>query len=593
MSKHRFLFFLLAVALNVNCVTANVKASVVEPNYANVNGVQSVDKNRDAVAQKPKIKVIEDSSKYFQHFQDVFNKVDRYYFKETEKQKMIDSAINGMLLSLDPHSTYLTDDDLKEFLTNTKGEFGGIGVEIMYDQGMIKIISPIEDLPADKVGIKAGDYITAVNGESVSNIGFNESVKKLRGQVGTKVKVTIFREEVGTSSEYEMKRELVKIQVVKSHMDEDIAYLRLTQFSENAISELKKAVNNLKTSNKINGIILDLRNNPGGLLDQAVTVSEFFIDKGMIVSTKGKDGKQAEKYIASALSAKAPKVPMVVLINRGSASASEIVAGAIQDHKRGVILGTESFGKGSVQTLIHLDSRSAMKITTAIYYTPNGRSIQAEGITPDIIVEPVKIDYNKDKGDTIQKKISEKSLKNHIDNKNKDGGKDSEAKDEVGKDSSSNTSTKNSEKATKVEPANNNNKIDPANNKNVSNSKKSDDRSKSKEGSVDGDIDTKSDEKKSNEKKMSEMYYKDYQYARAFDLLKGLNVLANPQDTKNDWNKTDKDAAASLGNISRTSDAKENVQTLEHKESVPAANGDDNKDRVVPNIKGGVNDQSK
>lgn len=309
---------------------------------------------------------------------------------------MIDEAINGMLNSLDPHSSYYTDEDLEDIFTFTKGEFGGIGVEIMYDSGAIKIISPIDDLPAFKAGLKGGDYIVGVNDELVSTLGPNKAIKEMRGTPGTKVKLLIIKEEEAKPQELELTREIVKIKPIKAHLEKNnIAYIRITTFNESTISELKSAVKKLKTESKddLKGIILDLRNNAGGILDQAIAVSDYFIDSGVIVTTKGRTTSSNSETKANEFSLKAPKIPMIVLINGNSASASEIVAGALQDHKRAIILGTKSFGKGSVQALTQINSRAAVKLTISKYYTPSGRSIQAEGIEPDILIESAKVEY--------------------------------------------------------------------------------------------------------------------------------------------------------------------------------------------------------
>jgi carboxyl-terminal processing protease len=261
-----------------------------------------------------------------------------------------------MLTSLDPHSYYFTDDELQEFINQTEGQFGGIGVEIIYEGGAIKIISPIDDLPAYKAGIKAGDYIISVEGKLIKNLGVNKAIKNMRGEPGTKVKIEILREGMKTPQELELTREIVKIKAVKFKNDDNIAYVRISTFNENTISELKKAFNELnKTNPNLDGIILDLRNNPGGLLDQAIKVTEYFIESGTIVYTKGRHPSNNSTFSANVFAQKAPKINMAVLINSGSASASEIVAGALQDYRRAIILGTKSFGKGSVQIFFKLN----------------------------------------------------------------------------------------------------------------------------------------------------------------------------------------------------------------------------------------------
>lgn len=356
-----------------------------------------------------------ENQKYYKKFQYVFDKITKEYVEaldDEKKEKMLDAALSGMLSSLDPHSSYFTSEDFEDLLQSTKGEFGGIGVEITYDSGAIKVISPIDDLPADKAGIKAGDYIISVDDEMISNLGFHKAVKAMRGAPGTKVTLGVLTEGDSNTRELELTREIVKIKAVKSKLDGDIAYIRIVTFNEQTMIELKKSMGEIIASakNPIKGIILDLRNNPGGLLKQANDVSDYFLDSGLIVTTKGRSMSDTT-FMVNRFTAKAPKVPIVVLINAGSASASEIVAGALQDHKRAIILGTKSFGKGSVQTLMELGNNSGMKLTTAEYYTPSGRSIQAEGIAPDVVVEQAKVEYPK-KDDS--KKFSEASLKNHL-----------------------------------------------------------------------------------------------------------------------------------------------------------------------------------
>lgn len=416
------------------------------------------------------------NSAEYKEFQRIFEKVQKDYVKEPNKKEMVDAAIAGMLSSLDPHSMYFKDEDFDDFVNFTKGEFGGIGVEIIYEGNFIKIISPIDDLAAHKAGMQAGDYIIAVNGESVASTGQNKAVRNLRGDPGTKVKVTVFRDGENKPREYELVRELVKLKPVKNNRDGDVAYIRIVTFNEHTTVELMKAMKAVleKSKNPLKGIILDLRNNPGGILEQGVDVAGYFIDSGVIVTTKGRTDSANSSFSARKFTPKAPKVPVVVLINGGSASASEIVAGALQDYKRAILLGTTSFGKGSVQAFIPLDKRSAMKITIAKYYTPHGRSIQGEGIEPDIVVEQGKVEYPKH--DDSEKRFSEAVLKNHL------------AKDD------------NDDKAIDTSK-----EVDQA------------------------EIEKQEDEKKTKSKKaklpeMSEMYKNDYQYSRAYDLIYGLSI---------------------------------------------------------------------
>ena len=373
------------------------------------------------------------NSYYFKQFQDVFQKIEKDYMQVPNRQEMTDEAINGMLRSLDPYSGYFTDDELEFFITQTDGEFGGIGVEIISDSGAVKIITPIDDLPAYKAGIKAGDYIIGVNGLLVSNIGFNKAVKEMRGEPGSKLNLLVIKSEENVTKELELTREIIKIKPIKFEIEEDanggIGYVRIVAFNSQTTAELKKAVEEiektLQTKNKpLNGIILDVRNNPGGLLDQSITVSDYFIDQGTIVSIGGRDKGIDKVFSASKFVAKAPNVPMVVLINGGTASAAEIVAGALQDHKRAIILGTTSFGKGLVQTFTQINKRAAVKLTTAKYFTPSGRSINAKGIQPDLFIENAKVEFatkeNKEKSftnSTVKSYLKKYNTEEKIDDK--------------------------------------------------------------------------------------------------------------------------------------------------------------------------------
>lgn len=453
----------------------------------------------------------ESNDKYFKRFQEVFEKIEKDYVKEPNKQELIDSAIEGMLAGLDPHSSFFADEDLEHFLSDTKGEFGGIGVEITFEMGAIKVISPIDDLAAHKAGIKSGDYIVKINDELVSNLGFNKSLVELRGKPGTKVKVTVIREGESKPLEFDLTREIVRTNVVKTNIEDNIAYLRVSTFSEKATSELKKAVSKLMEENKgkIKGMILDLRNNPGGLLDQSVGISDYFLDNQLIVSIKGRKPSSEVVYKATKTADKAPNLPMVVLINGGSASCSEIVAGALQDNKRALIVGTKSYGKGSVQQLFPIDSRSAYKLTYALYYTPKGKSIQAEGITPDILIEQAKVEYPSKEKDIF--KFSESSFKNHLKN---DQSKD---KDDLSKQQESKISDK--KDVDEKNPGDNNLNDKGSGDKNLDNKKDA----LEKKGS-DKKIDGKTSNSK-NESTNSGMYQLDFQYARAVDLLKGLIIM--------------------------------------------------------------------
>ena len=323
-------------------------------------------------------------------FSDVFERVRADYVEPVKDREVIENAINGMLTGLDPHSSYMNAKAFKDMQIQTKGEFGGLGIEVTEEKGLIKVVSPIDDTPAYRAGIKPGDIITALDGKSVVGLSLNEAVDRMRGPPNSKIVLTIKRQSVDKPLEVALTRETIKIQVVKSRMlPDNIGYVRLSQFSEQADAGIKQAVRNLRqqAGGKLTALILDMRNNPGGLLDQAVAVSSDFIDRGEVVSTRARHTEESQRWNARGGDITGG-IPIVVLINGGSASASEIVAGALQDHQRAVLLGTRSFGKGSVQTVIPLpgSGNGAMRLTTARYYTPSGRSIQALGITPDVVV---------------------------------------------------------------------------------------------------------------------------------------------------------------------------------------------------------------
>src|ERR1700732_3033218 len=326
-------------------------------------------------------------------FGDVFEKVRSDYFDEVSDDTLVEGAINGMLTSLDPHSNYLNAKNFTDMKVQPRGECGELGIEVSMENGLVKVVSPIDDTPAARAGLKPGDLITHLDGEPVQGMTLPEAVEKMRGPVSSEIKLTI-RREGRDPFDVKLTRATIKIQSVRSHLEGDnIGYIRVTTFNEQTDTGLNNAMKSLKqqAGNKLVGVVLDLRNNPGGLLDQAVAVSDAFLEKGEIVSTRGRRGEDAQRYNARAGDI-AAGLPMVVLINGGSASASEIVAGALQDHHRAILLGTRSFGKGSVQTIIPLPGHGAMRLTTARYYTPSGRSIQAKGIDPDIIVEAAKIE---------------------------------------------------------------------------------------------------------------------------------------------------------------------------------------------------------
>ena len=366
-------------------------------------------------------------------FGEVMERTKLSYVEEVTDKKLIESAINGMLSSLDPHSSYLDAEAFNYMSEQTKGKFGGLGIEITMDNGLVKIVSPIDDTPAAKAGLKAGDYITNIDDETVVGMSLNEAVSKLRGKIGTKVKLSIRRVN-SKPIELTITRKEIKIQSVKSEIKEDaISYIRISSFTEDIDKNITDAINKAKKQlkNKFLGIVIDVRNNPGGLLDQAVSVSDLFLEKGEIVSTRSRNEADTVKFMANEGDI-AKGLPIVVMINEGSASASEILAGALQDHHRAIILGEKSFGKGSVQTVIPLHDYGAMRITTARYYTPSGRSIQAKGIEPDIEVKPAKIEELESYALNISEADLNNALKNdsdeskNTDNKNKKSKEDLE-----------------------------------------------------------------------------------------------------------------------------------------------------------------------
>ncbi len=335
-----------------------------------------------------------DSYKQLDLFGDVFELVRADYVDDVSDETLIEGAINGMLTSLDPHSNYLNSKNFNDMKVQTRGEFGGLGIEVSMENGLVKVVSPIDDTPAAHAGLKPGDLITHLDGTPVQGLTLPEAVDRMRGPVNSDINLTI-RREGREPFDVKLTRAIIKIQSVRSHIEsKNIGYIRITSFNEQTDVGLANALKNLKqqADNKLIGVILDLRNNPGGLLDQAVAVSDAFLDKGEIVSTRGRRSDDAQRYNARPGAKAASGLPIAVLINGGSASASEIVAGALQDHHRAILLGTRSFGKGSVQTIIPLAGHGAMRLTTARYYTPSGRSIQAKGIDPDIVVEAAKIE---------------------------------------------------------------------------------------------------------------------------------------------------------------------------------------------------------
>ncbi len=344
-------------------------------------------------------------------FGDVFQRVQEQYVEEVSDKKLIEASISGMLQSLDPHSSYLSADDYSEMRVKTKGTFGGLGIEITLENGVVKVVSPIDDTPAFKAGMLPGDLIIGIEGKSIRGVPLNKAVEQLRGPVGSKVKITVLRNKQDPF-ELEIERAIIKIQSVKHNIINNVGYIRLTTFSETTTSSMLDAIQKIKnkTGSKFQGLILDLRNNPGGLLNQSISVTDSFLDNGEIVSTKGRNKNDTSRIFAQPGDV-LKKEPLVVLINSGSASASEIVAGALKDHGRAIILGTRSFGKGSVQSIIPLPGNGAIRLTTSRYYTPSGVSIQAKGIEPDIIVQAGIMPDKKE----AESNIREENLKGALD----------------------------------------------------------------------------------------------------------------------------------------------------------------------------------
>jgi len=363
---------------------------------------------------------------------EVFNKIQSNYVEEVKDEELLENAIRGMLTGLDPHSTYLDSKAFEELRVGTTGEFGGLGIVVGMEDGFVKVISPIDDTPADRAGVKAGDLIIRLDKAPVKGMSLDDAVKIMRGAPGSDIELTIVRKGGDKPLKMIITRDRIRVKSVKNReLEPGYAYVRISQFQERTGSDLRKAISQLKKKNggKLMGLVLDLRNNPGGLLDAAVSVSDAFLERGVIVSVKGRtdDNKISQSATPGDMTNGAP---MVVLVNEGSASASEIVAGALQDHKRAVIMGQKTFGKGSVQTVIPLGNKSALKLTTARYYTPAKRSIQAEGIVPDIELGHLKVSAQADNG---FKPLKEADLKHHLDNPNSNDNKKKKNDDDEAK----------------------------------------------------------------------------------------------------------------------------------------------------------------
>lgn len=392
-------------------------------------GVPDITYAQDEAAATEQPKIDQDTYEMLNLFGDVFERVRQNYVEEVTDKKLIESALNGMLTALDPHSGYLDEKNFNDMKVQTKGEFGGLGIEVTMENGMVKVVSPIDDTPAAKAGLQPGDYIIKIGKQDVMGLTLSEAVDKMRGKVGSPLLLTIVRAEKSEPFEVRLVRDVIRVKSVRWRMQgDDVGYIRITSFTEQVQENLEKAIKELseKSKGSLKGYVLDLRNDPGGLLEQAIMVSDTFMDKGEIVSTRGRRPEETKRVNATPGDL-TKGAPLVVLVNEGSASASEIVAGALQDHRRAIVMGTKTFGKGSVQTIIALPGNGAMRLTTARYYTPSGRSIQAEGIVPDIEVKQAKLEEIVDKiskfmpkeadlngalkNDTLKKAIEEQEAK--------------------------------------------------------------------------------------------------------------------------------------------------------------------------------------
>ncbi|NRA99946.1 MAG: S41 family peptidase [Rhodobacteraceae bacterium] len=352
-------------------------------------------------------------------FGDIFERIRAQYVEEVDEKDLIEAAIDGMLTSLDPHSSFLSPDDAADMRVQTRGEFGGLGIEVTQEEGFVKVVSPMDGTPADDAGVEAGDYITHVDGESLLGLTLDDAVEMMRGPVGSEIIITVIREGAEEPLDISIIRDTIKLTAVRSRLQGDSVVLRVSTFNDQTFPNLVEGFNNQVEEaggiDNVNGIVIDLRNNPGGLLQSAIRVSDAFLDKGEIVSTRGRDPQDGDRFNATEGDLAEGK-PIVVLINGGSASASEIVAGALQDHRRGIVIGTKSFGKGSVQTVMPLRGDGAMRLTTARYYTPSGRSIQALGVSPDIVVEqPPRVEEPEEEEDDRFRR-SEADLRGSLDN---------------------------------------------------------------------------------------------------------------------------------------------------------------------------------
>ncbi|MGF1501669.1 MAG: S41 family peptidase [Paracoccaceae bacterium] len=353
---------------------------------------------------------------YLDLFGSIFERVRSAYVEEVDEQELIEAAIDGMLASLDPHSSYLAPESFEDMREQTKGEFGGLGIEVTMENSFVKVVAPIDDTPAANAGLEAGDFITHIDGESVLGLTLSDAVERMRGPVGSEITITVSREGEEEPFDVTIVRDIITIRAVRSRVEGDIGVLRITTFNENTTDSLEEAIREVREQigeDAIQGYVIDLRNNPGGLLSEAISVADTFLEEGEIVSTRGRNLEEADRRNAQPGDFTDGK-PLVVLINEGSASASEIVAGALQDQRRAIVVGAKSFGKGSVQTVMRLGDKGAMKLTTARYYTPSGRSIQALGIEPDILVEERRIAEAED--DQQRRLRSEADLRGSLSN---------------------------------------------------------------------------------------------------------------------------------------------------------------------------------
>lgn len=398
----------------------------------NLNNVSPIDPEKNSKVQ------LED----VQRFSNAINQIKKYYVRNTNDKELFDNAIRGMLSGLDPHSSYLDENDFKELQTATNGAFGGLGIEVTMEEGIVKVITPLVDAPAFKAGIKPGDYIIKIDTQSVQGLSLQDAVNLMRGKIGTSIKLTVLRKGEKKPLTFNVMRENIQIQSVKSQLlEKKYGYIRITQFQALTSQDMEQSIKKLQeqAGGKLKGLILDLRNNPGGLLDSAIEISDSFLsndqkkDSEIIVYTEGR--VPGTKFTAVSNPGDIlNNAPMIVLINNGSASASEIVAGALQDNKRAIVLGTKSFGKGSVQTVLPLDEKRGIKLTTALYYTPSGKSIQAEGITPDIVIEDLSVPKDKEAQPNPLAEFSEATLSGHLLNKNEKNDKEQEKTEAISKE---------------------------------------------------------------------------------------------------------------------------------------------------------------